>query len=133
MDRVNNKLKITDYISLSQPKKKFKAHIVEQGYQDFKQSNFPQSLVVVLVIYLEELLSDCLKYVLKHEINGLYIINNLVVQTTINESNKYDILLKYLKKYNTKIRYLDGVFINVKKVFDNLDSKYGEKLMIEQE
>jgi len=133
MDKVSNKLKISEYISLSQLKKKFKMHMVEQGYKDFKQSNYPQSIVTVLVMYLEEILSDCLKYVLKHEVNGLYIINNLVVQTTINESSKYDILLKYMKKYNSKIRYMDGVFFNVKKVFDNLESKYGEKLMIESE
>ena len=39
-------------------------------------------------------------------------------------------MLKYLKTYNSTVRYHDSVFFNIKKVLDNLESKYGTKLQI---
>ena len=133
MERISNSLKINDFISVSQLKKKFKIYLEEHDCTKIKQSNFPQALVLVSVMLLEEILSDCLKYIFKHEINGLYIINSLILQTSLNETSKYDFTYKYSKKYNYKIRYADNVFFNIKKVFDNLESKYGDKLMIDVE
>jgi hypothetical protein len=130
MDRVSNSLKINDCVSISQLKKRFKLYMNDCGYGDFKQSIFPQSLVLVLVQVMEEILSDSFKFVVKHDVNGLYIINKNTLDTTINESTKYDFTLKYLKKYDSKIKYDDSLFFNIKKVCDNLESKYGDKLMI---
>lgn len=133
MERVNNKLKITEYVSLSQLKKKFKLHLKDIGYSEFKPSFFSQCLIITLVGILEEIISDCLKDVTKHDINGLYIISPLILKNSINELNKYDFCLKYLKKYNTIIKFHDGIFFNIRKVIDSLESKFGSKLMIDSE
>lgn len=132
-DRVNNSLKVTDYISLSQLKKKVKLYLGDTGYSEFKASIFPQGLVISLVAVLEELLSDCLKDIKKHDITGLYPISELILKNTINSTDKYDFILRHLKKYNSTIKYTDSIFFNIRKVFDNLESKYGSKLMIESE
>jgi hypothetical protein len=82
---------------------------------------------------LEELLSDTLKYVVKNDIDGLYKISPLIINTIVNESSKYNFILKYLKSYSKIIKYHESVFFNIKKVLDNLESKYGAKLMVEPE
>lgn len=129
MEGITNKLKINDYTSLSQLKKKFKIYLDEQNCSEIKQSDFSKNLVYILVMLLEELLSDCLKLITK-ETNGLYVIDLLIFKNSLSDLNKYDFLNKYVQKYDNKIRYSDGIFFNIKKVFDSLESKYGEKLMI---
>ncbi len=124
---------MSDYVILSQLKKKMKSYLVEIGCNNFKQSNFSKGLVISLVIVLEELLSDTLKYVVKNDIDGLYKISPLIINTIVNESSKYNFMLKYLKSYSKTIKYHESVFFNIKKVLDNLESKYGAKLMVESE
>ena len=131
MSRISSGLNITDYVSLSQLKKKMKSYLLDIECDNFKQSNFSKGLVISLVMTLEELLSDSLKHVIKNEINGLYKISPLVLNSTINEHSKYNFILKYLKSYNQIVKYQDSVFFNIKKVLDNLESKHGSKLMVE--
>ncbi len=131
MSTVSTNLNMSEYVVLSQLKKKMKNYLVDLGCENFKQSNFSKGLVISLVILLEEFLSDSVKYVVKNEINGLYVISPLIINTVINESTKYSFVLKYLKSYSKTIKYHESVFFNIKKVFDNLESKYGEKLMVD--
>jgi hypothetical protein len=134
MSSISSKLNITDYVVLSQLKRKMKSYLLEIGCDNFKQSNFSKGLVVSLVLILEELLSDSIKHVIKNEINGLYKISPLVLNLAINENSKYNFMLKYVKSYNQTIKYHDSVFFNIKKVLDNLESsKHGSKLMVESE
>jgi len=132
-NKVNNSLKVTDYISSSQLKKRVKLYLSDTGYSEFIAGVFPEGLVISLVSILEELLSDCLKDIKKHDITGLYPITELILKNTINSTDKYDFILRHLKKYNSIIKYADSIFFNIRKVFDNLESKYGSKLMIESE
>ncbi len=133
MSSISSKLNMSDYVVLSQLKKKMKSYLIELGCDNFKQSNFSKGLVISLVIVLEELLSDTLKYVVKNDIDGLYKISPLIINTIVNESSKYNFILKYLKSYSKTIKYHESVFFNIKKVLDNLESKYGAKLMVEPE
>jgi hypothetical protein len=133
MSSISSKLNMSDYVVLSQLKKKMKSYLVEADCDKFKQGNFSKGLVISLVIVLEELLSDSLKYMVKNETDGLYKISPLIINTVINESSKYNFVLKYLKSYSQNIKYHESVFFNIKKVLDNLESKYGAKLMIESE
>ena len=129
---VNNKLKINEYVSINQLKRKLKAYLADQGYSEFKPSIFAQGLIVSLVIVLEELVSDCLKNVSKDK-TGLYTINNLVLKNLLYETDKYNFAIKYLRKYNNVLRYQDSVFFNIHKVMDNLENKHGSKLMIDSD
>jgi hypothetical protein len=133
MEKVNNTLKISEYVSLSQLRKKIKLYFIDIGYGECKPSIFSQGLVLLLVMVIEEMLSDCLKDVTKHETNGLYLLTPMILRNLISESSKYDFALRHIKKYNSSIKYNDSVFFNIKKVLDNLESKYGSKLMIEYE
>ena len=127
------KLKVNEYISFAQLKRKFKTYLSEQGYSDFKPSVFSQGLIISLIIILEDMVSNCVKNVNKDAITGLYIINPFILKGMMNESDKYDYTLKYLKKYNSNIQYHDSLFFNIKKVLDNLETKHGSKLMIDVE
>ena len=133
MSSISSNLNISEYVVLAQLKRKMKSYLIEEGCDKFKQSNFSKGLVISLVIVLEELLSDSLKYMVKNETDGLYKISPLIINTVINESSKYNFVLKYLKYYSQNIKYHESVFFNIKKVLDNLESKYGAKLMIESE
>jgi hypothetical protein len=133
MDKVNNNLKLTDFCSITQMKRKFKNYLEEINHKEFKLNNFPHCLVVSLVILVEECISDCLKYLTKNEVNGLYTINQQVIRLMLNETNKYDFLMKYTRKYSSSIRYNDSLYFNLSKVLTGLESKFGEKLMIDYE
>lgn len=133
MDKVSSKSKLSDIVSVAQLKKKFKAYLVDKDYADFKSSVFPRKLIYVLISVLEELLSDSLEYIVKNEVNGLYIINVDMINSVLNKSNKYDCLLKFIRKYSSTVKYQDSVFFNIKKVLDNLESKYGSKLSVNPE
>jgi len=128
----SNKLKINEYVSINQLKKKLKTYLTEQGYSEFKPSVFAQGLVITLVMVLEEMVSDCIKNVTKDK-TGLYTINSLVLKNLLSESDKYNFTSKYLKKYSSTIKYHESVFFNIKKVMDNLEIKHGSKLMIDTE
>ena len=71
---------------------------------------------------LEELVTECIKNVLKDK-TGLYVINNLVLKNLLYETDKYNFALKYLRKYNSVVKYQDSVFFNIHKVIDNLETK----------
>jgi len=133
MDKVCNNLKLTDFCSITQMKRKFKSYLEEINYKEFKLNNFPHCLVVSLVILVEEFVADSLKYLCKNEVNGLYTINQQVLKLMLNETNKYDFLMKYTRKYSSSIRYNDSLFFNLPKVLSNLETKFGEKLMIDNE
>ncbi len=130
MSQITSSLNISDYTSFAQLKKKVKSYLTEINCSDFKISNFSKGLVITLVLVLEELLSDCLKHVVKNETDGLYKITPLILNTVINDGSKYAFMLKYIKTFNSKLRFNDSIFFNIKKVLDNLESKYGTKLMI---
>lgn len=129
---INNKLKINEYVSLAQLKRKLKAYLVEQGNSDFKPSIFAQGLVVSLVMVLEELVADCLKSVSKEK-SGLYTINQLILSNLFGTSDKYDFISKYMKKYSSTLRYHESVFFNISKVITGLEDKHGSKLMIDSD
>ena len=86
--------------------------MTEQGYSEFKPSIFSQGLIITLVMVLEEIISDSIKNVSKDK-TGLYTINSLVLKNLFNESDKYDFINKYQKKYNSVIRYYESVFFNI--------------------
>ena len=129
---INNKLKINEYVSLAQLKRKLKVYLAEQGNSGFKPSIFAQGLVVSLVMVLEELVGDCLKSVSKEK-SGLYTINQLILSNLFGTSDKYDFVSRYMKKYSTTLRYHESVFFNISKVIGNLEDKHGSKLMIDTE
>ena len=131
MDCVN-KLKINEYVSIAQLKKKLKIYLLNQGNSEFKPSIFAQGLIVSLVIILEEIVLDCLKNVLKEK-SGLYTLNSLILNNLLYETDKYGFVLKYMRKYSSIVKYHDAVFFNIYKVFDNLENKHGSKLMIDSE
>jgi hypothetical protein len=128
----SNKLKINQYVSINQLKKKIKNYLRDQGYGEFKPSVFAQGLIITLVMVLEEIISDCIKNVIKDK-SGLYTINSLVLKNIFGESNKYNFTAKFIKKYNPTIKYYESVFFNIKKVMDELEIKHGSKLMIDHE
>ena len=128
----NNKLKINEYVSISQLKRKLKTYLVDKGYADFKPSGFSKGLVLSLVMILEELVADCLKNITKDN-TGLYTINILILKNLLLETDKYNFCLKHSRKYNSVIKYHDSIFFNIKKVMDNLEIKHGTKLMIDSE
>ena len=127
---INNKLKINEYVSLAQLKRKLKAYLGEQGNSDFKPSIFAQGLVVSLVMVLEELVSDCIKSVSKEK-SGLYTINQLILSNLFGTSDKYNFVYRYMKKYSSTLRYHESVFFNISKVIGSLEDKHGSKLMID--
>lgn len=129
---INNKLKINEYVSLAQLKRKLKAYLAEQGNSDFKPSIFAQGLVVSLVMILEELVGDCLKSVSKEK-SGLYTINQLILTNLFGTTDKYDFVTRYMKKYSSTLRYHESVFFNISKVISGLEDKHGSKLMIDSE
>lgn len=129
---INNKLKINEYVSIAQLKRKLKAYLAEQGNSDFKPSIFAQGLVVSLVMVLEELVADCLKFVSKEK-SGLYTINQLILSIVFSGSDKYDFVSKYMKKYSSTLKYHESIFFNFNKVLTNLEDKHGSKLMFEPE
>ena len=123
--------KLSDYCSISQIKKRLKNYLHEINYNEYKINNFGQSLVLTLVSILEEIITDSLRHVSKHEKNGLYLINNLILRLLFNESSKYDFTLKYMKKFDTRTNYQESLFFNIKKVLDLLEKNLGDKLMID--
>jgi hypothetical protein len=130
---INNKLKINEYVSINQLKKKLKAYLIDQGNSEFKPSIFSQGLIVSLVIVLEDLILDCLKNVSKDNKTGLYTLNVLILTNLLNESNKYNFSYRYFRKYSSIVKYHDSVFFNINKVYNNLEIKHGSKLMIDSE
>ena len=132
MEKSNN-FKLTEYCSIAQLKRKFKSYLEDINYKEFKLNNFPQCLVVSLMIIAEECITDCLKYLVKNEQNGLYVLDDKVLRLMLSETSKYDFLLKYKSKYSSSIRYNDSLFFNLSKYLVNLETKYGEKLMVDVE
>ena len=130
MERITS-FKLCDYCSVSQIKKRLKNYLIDINYSEYKINNFGQSLVLTLVSILEEIITDSLRHVTKHEKNGLYLVNNLILRLLFNESNKYDFTLKYLKKFDSKTNYQESLFFNMKKVLSLLEKNLGDKLMID--
>lgn len=130
MSQVTNSLSTSEYVSNAQLKKKLKSYLNDINCSDFKISSYGKGLILTLVTIMEELLSDSLKHVTKNETDGLYKITPLLLNTVINDGSKYGFMLKYIKNYNSTAKYHDSVFFNFKKVIDNLESKYGSKLMV---
>lgn len=130
MSQVTNSLSTSEYVSNAQLKKKLKSYLNDINCSDFKISSYGKGLILTLVSIMEELLSDSLKHVTKNETDGLYKITPLLLNTVINDGSKYGFMLKYIKNYNSTAKYHDSVFFNFKKVIDNLESKYGSKLMV---
>lgn len=129
---INNNLKINEYVSIAQLKRKLKAYLAEQGNSDFKPSIFAQGLIVSLVMVLEELVSDCLKSVSKEK-SGLYTINQLILSNLFASTEKYEFVSRYMKKYSSTLRYHESIFFNFNKVVTNLEDKHGSKLMVDME
>lgn len=129
---INNNLKINEYVSIAQLKRKLKAYLAEQGNSDFKPSIFAKGLIVSLVMVLEELLADCLKSVNKEK-SGLYTINQLILSNLLSNTDKYEFASKYMRKYSSTLRYHESIFFNFNKVITNLEDKHGSKLMVDAE
>ena len=130
MDKIINNLKITDICTATQLKKKFKSHLNELGYDDLKVSKIPYLLIHCIIIILEDFLTNSIEHIEKNETNGLYLLKSKYLQLVFNN---YNFVNKYIKKYNKDIKYGDGIYFNINKVYSNLESKFGNKLMIENE
>lgn len=128
----NNNLKINEYVSIAQLKRKLKTYFSEQGNSDFKPSIFAQGLILSLVMILEELVGDCLKLVNKEK-SGLYTINHLILSNLFSQTDKYEFASKYMRKYSSTLRYHESIFFNFNKVITNIEDKHGSKLMVEIE
>jgi len=129
-------LNTTDYITNVGLKRKFKNYLSEHNkYQDIKPNVYPKLLVTSLLVLLEDLVSDCLKFIKKNENNGLYTITSVYVKNLVFDidTDKYSFLRKYFNKYNKQVKYGELVFFNIKKAFDLLEEKYGAKLMVDHE
>ena len=122
---------INNYCTLSQVKRKLKAYLCDISHEYLKINNYGQSIVFTLVDMFNEIITDSLKYVCKNDITGLYKLNTVIVKLVINEMPKYHFLLKYLPKFNTSINYQDLLLFNYKKTLQFIESKLGNKLMIE--
>jgi hypothetical protein len=133
MDKLMNNFKISDYTSNVQLKKKVKSYLSDKNCNDIRLDAFPQHLIYVLVNILDEIVIDSLKYVEKHTINGLYVINNLILNTTLNENNKYNFCHKYIRNYNNVIKYDDNIMFNFTKLISNFEMVNGNKLHVEYE
>jgi hypothetical protein len=130
MDKITNNLKITDICSATQLKKKFKSHLNELGYNDLKVSKTPYLLIQCLIIILEDFLTNSIEHIEKNETNGLYLLKSKYLQLVFDN---YNFVNKYIKKYNKNIKYGNSIYFNINKVYTNLESKFGNKLMIENE
>ncbi|AYV80257.1 MAG: hypothetical protein Gaeavirus22_5 [Gaeavirus sp.] len=133
MEKVTNKHMLSEIVTMTQLKRKFKQYLTDANHPDFKSGVFPRNLVITLVMTLEEVLSDSLEFVKKHETNGLYVIDTTMINLVMLKTDKYDFATKYLRKYNKTIKYQDSLFFNYKKVTDGLEFKHGSKLMIDTE
>lgn len=122
---------LNNYCTLSQVKRKLKAYLCDISHEYLKINNYGQSIVFTLVDMFNEIITDSLKYVSKNDITGLYKLNTIIVKLVINEMPKYHFLLKYLPKFNTSINYQDLLLFNYKKTLQFIESKLGNKLMIE--
>lgn len=122
---------LNNYCTLSQVKRKLKGYLCDISHEYLKINNYGQSIVFTLVDMFNEIITDSLKYVCKNDITGLYKLNTVIVKLVINEMPKYHFLLKYLPKFNTSINYQDLLLFNYKKTLQFIESKLGNKLMIE--
>lgn len=122
---------LNNYCTLSQVKRKLKSYLCDISHEYIKINNYGQSIVFTLVDMFNEIITDSLKYVSKNDITGLYKLNTVIVKLVINEMSKYHFLLKYLPKFNTSINYQDLLLFNYKKTLQFIESKLGNKLMIE--
>jgi hypothetical protein len=122
---------LNNYCTLSQVKRKLKAYLCDISHEYLKINNYGQSIVFTLVDMFNEIITDSLKYVSKNDITGLYKLNTVIVKLVINEMSKYHFVLKYLPKFNTSINYQDLLLFNYKKTLQFIESKLGNKLMIE--
>jgi hypothetical protein len=130
-NKVSNTNELADIVMTSVLKRTFKQYLADEGHDTIRISYYPKYLVISLVMILEELLTDCLEYVKKHETNGLYIIDYPMLLMVLSNNTKYNVFVKNLKKYNSTTRYQESVFFNYRKVIGNLENKYGNKLMID--
>ena len=130
MDKVINNLKITDICTATQLKKRFKSHLNELGYSDLKVSKIPYLLIQCMIIILEDFLTNSIEHIEKNETNGLYLLKSKYLTLVFDN---YNFVNKYIKKYNKDIKYGDSIYFNINKVYTNLESKFGNKLMIENE
>ena len=133
MDKLTNNVKMSDYAPLSQMKKKIKQFLVDKGCEDIRLDNFPQNIVISMVHILDELSTDSLKHVAKHQLNGLYTVNKLMIDLTIAEYDKYNFCHKYIKKFNPIIRYEDSLLFNLSKVLSGFELINGNKLTFDAE
>jgi len=132
MSEVSNTQKMTNIVVLSHVKRRIKAYFVDKNSTKINLSMFPQYLIISLITVLEDILTDSLKYVVKNEVNGLYVIDMLVLGNVLNANTKYNFFNKYTKQYSN-IQYEDNLFFNLTKVLSKLESKHGDKLMISTE
>ena len=132
MSEVSNSQKLTNIVVLSHVKRKIKAYYNDKNVTKINLSMFPQYLVHSLIAVLEELLTDSLVHVTKNDVNGLYVIDKLILTNILNSSTKFNFFNKYVKQYG-EMSYEDSLFFNLTKVLSKLESKHGDKLMINPE
>jgi len=130
MSKVISNLTFNDFGSKSLIKRKLKAYLEVRGLNNYKVSNFPMLISLSLVMLLEDLFTDCIPYIEKNLKTGLYVIENKFLPLVFS---KYEFLNKYLKSYNSQIRYDGNLLFNVDKVYKNLEYKVGEKIMVDNE
>lgn len=130
MNKVISNLNFNDFGSKALMKKKLKIYLEEKELFNFKVSNYPMLISLSLVMFLEELFTDCITYIEKNDKNGLYVIESKYLVMVFE---KYDFIQKYLKKYNSQIKYDGNLLFNVNKVYKNLEYKVGDKIMVDNE
>lgn len=122
---------IYDLGSKTQIKRKFKEYLESIDQKNLKQNKFSLNLSNTLVILLDSIVQECLSYVEKDSITGIYLVKIDYIKYVLTNHSKYDFINKYLKMYNSNIRYQDNLFFNIDKVYNSIDTKYGKKMMLE--
>lgn len=130
MSKIIINLNFNDFGSKNLMKKKIKKYLLDKELGNYKISKFPQFISLTLVMFLEDIFTNCIVYIEKNVTTGLYVMENKFLPMVFD---KYDFLQKYLKKYNNKIAYDGNLIFNVDKVYKNLEYKVGEKIMVDNE
>lgn len=139
MNPISDTSKISKTYVKSHLKRKVKQYLKDVSTEEFctekyQCTTYPVYLYHALYMVIDEILSDSFSHVKKNN-EGIYTINLAMVQNAMykSESTKYDNVLKYFKKYNTITKYADLVFFDFNKTVNNLETKCGDKLMVEPE
>jgi hypothetical protein len=118
-----------DLGSKAQIKRKFKEYLTSNSYENFILHLFPLNLCKILAMLLDNIVNDSLTFIEKDNLNGIYLIKIEYVKFVLQNS-KYNFVDKYVKLYEKSIQYKDNLFFSIDKVYVDIDKKYGDRIML---